>query len=121
MEWCKNKSYLPFDFCLEEHKIIIELDGEQHFRQVSNWDSPEDTQIRDKYKMEQANKNGYSVIRILQEDVYFDKYDWVKELKDVIEKIKFKFNINNNDNDNDNKIENIFLCKKNEYKIFDIL
>jgi len=72
--------------------------------------------------MEQANKNGYSVIRILQEDVYFDKYDWVKELKDVIEKIKF--NINNNDNDN--KIENIFLCKKmnikfliiyNKYKI----
>ena len=67
--------------------------------------------------MEQANKNGYSVIRILQEDVYFDKYDWVKELKDVIEKIKF--NISNSNNDNDNKIENIFLCKKNEYNIFD--
>jgi len=63
--------------------------------------------------MKKANINGYSIIRILQEDDYFDKYDWVKELKDVIKKIKF--NISNNDN----KIENIFLCKKNEYKIFD--
>ena len=65
--------------------------------------------------MEQANKNGYSVIRILQEDVYFDKYDWIKELTDVIEKIKL--NISNNDN----KIENVFLCKKNEYNIFNVL
>ena len=119
-DWCKTintNKYCPYDFVIEEYKIIIELDGIQHFKQVSNWDSPEDTQIRDKYKMEQANKNGYSVIRILQEDVYFDKYDWVKELKDVIEKIKF--NISNSNNDNDNKIENIFLCKKNEYNIFD--
>ena len=115
-DWCKTintNKYCPYDFVIEEYKIIIELDGIQHFKQVSNWDSPEDTQIRDKYKMEQANKNGYSVIRILQEDVYFDKYDWIKELKDVIEKIKF--NISNNNN----KIENIFLCKKNEYNIFD--
>ena len=27
VEWCKNKTYLPFDFVLEEFKIIIELDG----------------------------------------------------------------------------------------------
>ena len=27
VEWCKNINYLPFDFALEEQKIIIELDG----------------------------------------------------------------------------------------------
>jgi hypothetical protein len=32
---CKNKTYLPFDFVLEENKIIIELDGIQHFEQIT--------------------------------------------------------------------------------------
>jgi len=30
-EWCKNKQCLPFDFLIQEFKIIIELDGPQHF------------------------------------------------------------------------------------------
>ena len=71
----KNNRYMPYDFVIEEYKVIIELDGIQHFKQVSNWDSPEETQLRDKYKMEKANANGYSVIRILQDDVYNDKYN----------------------------------------------
>jgi very-short-patch-repair endonuclease len=83
VNWCKNedkKKYLPFDFCIEEYKIIIEVDGEQHFIQVSNWDSPEETRKRDKYKMEKALENGYSVIRILQEDIYYDKNGWKDKL-----------------------------------------
>ena len=40
-EWCKYIKCLPFDFCIPEHNIIIELDGRQHFIQVSNWTSPE--------------------------------------------------------------------------------
>ena len=28
----KNNRYMPFDFVLEDYKIIIELDGEQHFK-----------------------------------------------------------------------------------------
>ena len=113
VEWCKsdftNKCY-PFDFILEEHKIIIELDGIQHFEQVSNWDSPQKTHERDKYKMEQANDNGYSIIRILQEDVFYDTYQWLEELKTNIEKII-----------TENKVQNIFMCKDNEYKIFEVL
>ena len=104
MEWCKNKSYLPFDFCLEEHKIIIELDGEQHFRQVSNWDSPEKTQQNDKYKTTCANINWFSVIRILQDDVFNDKYDWVNQLVLNIEKIILE-----------DKVQNIYMCKNNDY------
>jgi len=36
VEWCKNKLCLPYDFVIEELNIIIEIDGEQHFTQISN-------------------------------------------------------------------------------------
>jgi very-short-patch-repair endonuclease len=107
--WCKNlktKRYLPFDFECEE-KIIIELDGLQHFKQVRNWSSPEVQEQNDKYKMKCANNNGFSIIRILQEDVFYDTYNWLKELDDNIIKIK-----------NDKIIQNIFMCKNNEYNNF---
>ena len=106
-DWCINEEtnkHLPFDFCLEKLNIIIELDGRQHFIQVSNWTNPEYAQKRDKYKMKCANDNGYSVIRILQEDVWDDKYDWKKELLENINKVK-----------EENKVQNIFMCKNNEY------
>ncbi len=79
-EWCKNKSYLPFDFYIEELSIIIELDGEQHFSQVSYWKSPEERQIIDKFKMDKALSNGITVVRILQEDVYHDRNDWKNKI-----------------------------------------
>ena len=107
VEWCKNKTYLPFDFVLEEDKIIIELDGIQHFEQVSNWQSAEETHINDIYKMKCANENGYSVIRLLQTDVFYDTYDWLKELRVNIDKIKLE-----------RIIKNIYMCKDNEYAIF---
>ena len=104
-DWCKNISYLPFDFCIPEPKTIIELDGIQHFIQVSNWSSPEITFENDKFKEKCANENGYSIIRILQEDVWNDTYDWCKELCDTIQEI-----INNK------KVVNIYLCKNGEYE-----
>jgi very-short-patch-repair endonuclease len=111
-EWCinqlsKTNKYLPFDFCIPEHKIIIELDGPQHFRQIMNWKTPEEQQKSDKFKEECANNNGYSVIRLLQEDVMNDTYDWVKELCDAIEEIKTS-----------NEITNVYLSKNNEYDNF---
>ena len=106
-EWCKNIRCLPFDFCIPEPKIIIELDGRQHFIQVGKWESPEISFENDKYKENHANKNGYSTIRIIQEDVWNDKYDWYKELCEAIEIIK-----------NGNKVVNIYLCKKGEYDNF---
>jgi very-short-patch-repair endonuclease len=66
---------LPFDFVIEDYKLIIELDGAQHFEQVLNWDSPTETQMRDKYKMLCAWRNGYSIIRLLQEEIYENKID----------------------------------------------
>ena len=112
VEWCKNSKsnrYLPFDFVIEERKIIIELDGKQHFEQIGKWLSPEETRKNDLYKMNCANKNGFSIIRILQKDVYYNKYDWLNELTNNIENIT-----------NDNIVQNIYMCKNNEYKNFDI-
>jgi len=106
-EWCKNKQCLPFDFCIPELKVIIELDGLQHFKQISNWPSPEKQFENDKYKETCANENGYSVIRILQEDVFNDTYDWCKELCRAIEEIK-----------NGVETQNIYLDKNEEYKCY---
>lgn len=105
-EWCKKIKALPFDFCIPEHNIIIELDGPQHFIQISNWDSPEEQLKNDKYKEKCANDNGYSTIRVLQKDVYNDTYEWLQELRDSIEEIK-KHQIVHGD-----EILNIYLGKE---------
>lgn len=86
-EWCKNIRYLPFDFCLEDSRIIIEVDGRQHHIQVSNWTSPEETHKNDLYKMKCANENGYSMIRIYQPDVWNDTIDWVNLVKQAVSRI----------------------------------
>lgn len=106
-DWCKNKRHLPFDIVIPNLKIIIELDGIQHFKQVSNWQSPEETQKIDVYKMNCAIKNGYSVIRILQLDVYHNKYNWKQELINTINGL-----INKKD------VCVIYMCKKNEYNVY---
>lgn len=108
VKWCKNKTYLPFDFVLVSEKIIVELDGKQHFKQVHTWASPEENFKNDIYKMKCANENGFSVIRILQSDVLTDKYDWLNELTNNINKIILE-----------NKVQNIYMCKNDEYKDFD--
>ena len=113
-DWCKNVNtkkncYFPFDFCIEEYKIIIELDGIQHFKNVKHFrKTPEEQKERDLYKQKCANDNGYSIIRIYQEDVYYDTFDWLKKLYETIEKIK-----------NDRIIQNIYISKNDEYKDFD--
>tara|TARA_B100001094_G_scaffold310544_1_gene345262 strand:- start:42 stop:1559 length:1518 start_codon:yes stop_codon:yes gene_type:complete len=86
-DWCKNSDtnkYLPFDFCIEELKLIIEPDGMQHFKQIMNWQTPEKRLEIDKYKIRQALSNGYSIIRILQVDIYNDKNNWEIKTKNVI-------------------------------------
>lgn len=110
VKWCKNINYLPFDFVIEDKKVIIELDGKQHFEQIGNWTSPEDTRKNDLYKMKCANENGFSVIRLLQKDVYNNKYNWLNELITNIERIS-----------HENTVQNIYMCKNYEYKNFDLV
>jgi hypothetical protein len=68
--------HLPYDFALPNYKVIIELDGTQHFKQVWNWQSPEQQEERDRFKEDVALENGWSVIRVLQEDVAKNRNDW---------------------------------------------
>ena len=86
-DWCKQvktNNHFPFDFAIEELKLIIELDGEQHFRQVGNWATPDYTRSNDVFKMHKLLENGYSIVRLLQCEVYYDKNDWQTKLREVI-------------------------------------
>lgn len=92
---------------LPEYKLIIESDGPQHFRQISNWSSPVERFQNDRYKENCANDNGYSIIRLSQEDVLNDTYDWENELCNAIGQIKTQ-----------DGITNMYLSKNNEYDNF---
>ena len=106
-KWCKNSEtgrYYPFDFCIKSKKVIIELDGRQHFEDVKHWNSSfEDRHSIDLVKQLDANDNGYRVIRIVQEDVWTDRYDWLTELLKNIQ---------------DDTHQNVFMCKDGEYDFF---
>ena len=78
---------MPFDFGLMDKKILIELDGEQHFSQISNWNSPESVQEKDIEKIYYSIKQGYSIIHIYQDEVWNDRYDWKSVLKNAIDEI----------------------------------
>ncbi len=97
-DWCRSLSTnakLPFDFVIHDYKVIIELDGEQHFIQVGKWKSPEEQRKIDLYKMKCANENGYSVIRIFQKDVLKDRIDWLRTLQESIHEIIDRDTIHN--------------------------
>lgn len=94
--WCRNNETnrpLPFDIFiihpLTGHNIIIEIDGKQHFEEVSFFKkhNVEMRQNRDKYKMHQAVKRGYKFIRILQEPIWKDQVDWETILLEAIEEL----------------------------------
>jgi very-short-patch-repair endonuclease len=82
--WCrysKTGNGMPIDFGSMEKKIMIEVDGVQHFTQVSNWNTPDEIQEKDVEKIIACNKNGYHIIHISQEDVWNDVYDWKQVLQ----------------------------------------
>ena len=88
-DWCRfsiTNNIMPFDFMVGD--IFIELDGEQHFTQISNWDTPESVQVKDIEKIQKAVKEGYSVIHLLQMDVWNDTYDWKRVLQATMEELE---------------------------------
>ena len=101
-EWCKQIRCLPYDFAIKDHKTIIELDGPQHFEQVSNWREPELQRQQDLFKMKCANDNGYRVIRVLQKEVADETFDFGR-LCGYIE---------------NSSCQNIFVCNNDEYVNF---
>ena len=61
-------------------QLIIELDGAQHFVQVSNWKPPLHNQIRDKYKEKKAKQKKLKIVRCIQEDVLMERNNWEEKL-----------------------------------------
>lgn len=88
-KWCKNKQPLPFDFLIKSLRVLIELDGHQHFRQVRNWIPHDEVQKRDLYKMRKANEYCYSVVRITWDMVYNDRGNWKEKLLKAIEDVEW--------------------------------
>ncbi len=106
--WCKNKTtnrYLPFDICIESKKVIIEIDGCQHFKQIANWQSYDKTRKRDIMKTKLANEHQYRLIRIVQKDVMNKNYDWLSSLIEEIEHGNSNSFISINDSIYDEHIE----------------
>ena len=97
-DWCKNPDtgkHLPYDFYIElsnGKKIIIECDGIQHYEENSHFHrngwTLEKQQDRDIFKMNKANENDVSIIRVYQPDVWYDRINWEKEITDAINEIK---------------------------------
>ena len=89
-DWCKKKNKLRYDFIIEDLNIIIELDGRQHFEKVrifKNTD-PQEQLKNDIFKNECAMKNGYTMIRVFQEDIYKEKTDILLKLILSIQRYK---------------------------------
>lgn len=95
-----------FDFYLHEYNLVIECDGPQHFRQVKDWNL-EKTKESDQLKMQFCLENEINVIRLLQEDIWNDKYDWRYRLLKYIEECKKQYVIKFIDTDD--TYENNFL------------
>jgi very-short-patch-repair endonuclease/protein-arginine kinase activator protein McsA len=65
-----NKSF-RFDFYLQEHDILIEFDGMQHFKSIAKWGGEKTYQAlreNDALKNEWAQVHGYKLIRIKYTD-----------------------------------------------------
>lgn len=79
---------LPYDFELEEDKVIIEVQGEQHLHYVSIFHSSEEVfkyqQYKDRIKREFAVSKGYKYLEIFYKDINNMNY------KSLIDKIVMK-------------------------------
>jgi very-short-patch-repair endonuclease len=76
---CKSKNPLPFDFYIPEYNLLIEYDGEQHFKKISGkWENDlKSVKIRDRIKNKFCKEHGYNLLRI----PYYCK----DELKEIVE------------------------------------
>jgi len=73
---CKHKQLLKFDFYLPNHNIIIEYDGEQHFKPNNFFGGDEsfkNTQIRDNIKNEYCKQKNINLLRIKYDEKIIDK------------------------------------------------
>lgn len=81
-----EKSY-RYDFTITNLNIIIELDGDQHFKEIKVWkNDPKKALETDIIKIKYANENNYTIIHLLQEDVFNNKNNWEEKLLGCLKK-----------------------------------
>lgn len=64
---CKDEKVLPFDFYIPSLNLLIEMQGEQHFKAVKFWEGEEGLkkrQLHDKIKEEYCKKKGIKLLQI---------------------------------------------------------
>lgn len=80
---CKNKQKLPFDFYLPDFNLILEFNGEQHYKKMTF--SPNDetnvakferTKLTDSIKKQWAIENGYTFLEI--------RYDQINQIEEIL-------------------------------------
>lgn len=75
----KTGATLPYDFEIPKAKVVIEVQGEQHFRYTPYFhgsvENFEYGQWRDRYKREYAEKCGYFFLQITYDDILSGQYE----------------------------------------------
>lgn len=64
---CKDRLPLPFDFYLNDYNLVIEYDGEQHFKPVEFFGGKKSYELRHKHdliKDDYCKQKGISILRI---------------------------------------------------------
>jgi len=64
---CKNIKPLPFDFYLPDYNLLIEYDGNQHFKPIKYWNGEQGfqrTQFIDNLKNQYSQDNNIKLLRI---------------------------------------------------------
>ena len=77
---CRNVMKLPFDFYLPDYNLLIEYDGEQHFKPTEYWGGEtafKKQLFNDNIKNEYAKNNNINLLRIR-----FDEYKNINEILD---------------------------------------
>jgi hypothetical protein len=76
-----------YDFYIPCLNLLIELDGDQHFKQIMTWKSCDENRKSDVVKMLYAWTN-HCMILLNQMEIYYDKYDWKGHLISLFNYIK---------------------------------
>ena len=88
----QNYKKLPYDMIIGDLKIIVEVDGDQHFKnhKLFNRMTLQEQMNRAINKEDLAKKHECSVIRVQQRDVFRDKNEWREKFLVVIEDVNMK-------------------------------
>ena len=77
--WCRMTHLLRFDFFLTQRRVIVEVDGRQHFEPVAHFGGEarfEEGRRNDLHKMHCAIAQGIPMVRLSATDVVRGSKDW---------------------------------------------